>query len=60
MEWKEWKQLEKKRLSSNIGHEAYERLRFEAYITKKKIGQIVTELAMEHLEEPPDLDELKK
>lgn len=56
MDAKEWEQMEKRQLITNIGVDAYERLRYAQYLTRLSIGQIITILVNEHLEEPPKAD----
>lgn len=57
MEAKEWKKAKKTRMSTRISADLHERLRWESYSTRKTVGQILTELAIEHLVEPPSFTE---
>lgn len=57
-----WKEVEKQRLTTNISEEAFERIRFQNYLTRKSVGEILTDLIYEHLEEIPEdvKEELEK
>ena len=57
MEAREWKKEKKTRMSTRISSDLHERLRWESYSTRKSVGQIITELADEHLVEPPSFTE---
>ncbi|MFC1600067.1 hypothetical protein ACFL3T_03510 [Patescibacteria group bacterium] len=48
-----WKEVDKTRLTSNISVKAMEKLNFARYITREKIGKIISDLINANLEEVP-------